>query len=294
MSEHADRLDEALLDLAWSLWSALGVSSWAKPSGRFVIEVEPLLAFTAFVGRNDERLLREVTSWVDAQMSLLSIRQFKHVVTSQRWPFEGPVNDLGARLSSATGRSWPSTEDRPDGVLASDRPSTLDLQAPCSLQLRARSVFGVSSRAELVRVLALSEHPLTISELAARIAYTRRQVGADSELMVSAGFLKGSPSPGPMRVSLKDRSAVEGILGPVGEDLDWAPTFRLLTGLRQLVRHLTRREWGEPAVEVARQVRDLQPQLDRLDMNVEIPRGPAPAAAVAEVAMAIVDGILET
>lgn len=291
MNEYLDRLDEAMLDLAWSLWSALGVSSWSAREVPYVVEVEPLLAFTAFVGRSDERLRREVTSWVATQMPLLSVRQFRHVVTAQRWPFEGPVNDLGALLSAATGRRWPGGTDDPPSLSLSDRPSTVDLHAPWSLQLRSRSLFGVSARAEIFRVLLLCDHPLSVSELAQRVAYTRRQVGADVELLTSAGFLERSSSPGPTRVSLERQEAVHDLLGPAGDDFDWAPTFRLLTGLRQLVHDLTTRSWSEPSIEVARQLRALEPQLHRVRWEVAIPRGPDQPGEVTEAAMRILDGI---
>lgn len=284
MNREVENLDEALLELAWSLWSGLGVSSWHERQVPFVVEVEPLLAYTAFVAREDTRLLREVTSWVAEQMPLLSVRQFKHTVTSQRWPFVGPIEEFGEKLARATGRGWPGKSDgHGESTRLSERPSIADLGAPCTLQLRTRATFGVSSRAEIVRVLLLTERPLAISELAERIAYTRRQVSADTDLLVRAGVLKPSSSAGPTRVLLHRRDALIELLGPIAKDFDWAPMFRLLTGLQSAVRELETGRWNAPEVEATRRLRQLRPQLDRLDMVVGSDHGD-PRRSIAEVA----------
>ena len=290
MRETVDRLDDAMLDLAWSLWSALGVSSWAAPASGWVIEIEPLLVFTALVGQADERLRREVASWAAAQESLLSVRQFKHVVSAHRWPVEDPIGDFGSLLSAATGRRWPgATETAPD-VATSDRPSEVDLTGPYALQLRCRATFGVSARAEILRVLLLHDRPLTVSELAQRVAYTRRQVSGDVDLLVAAGVLQPAATPGPLQVRLARREGLLGVVGPVADDLDWAPTFSLLTGLRWLAHDLTARTWSEPLVEVARQMRALEPERERSGWNLP-PVGDAPVQEIAESAMRIVAAV---
>lgn len=283
MNDDIERTDEALVGLAWSLWGALGVSTWVAPARTTVIEVEPLIAYTAFVARDDRRLLREARSWVVEQMPLLSIRQFKNVVTTQRWPFEGPVKEFGAVLAAATRKPWPGAGEGRSDLVEGDRPAIADLTTPCALQLRLRSLLGVSARAEIVRILLLSDHPWTVSELSHRVPYTRRQVGGEIDHLTKAAIVQRAPSPGPAKVSLAHPQAMRELVGPVGHDLDWAPLFRLLTGLRELLGDMATQSWSQPSVELARQMRWLEPQRSRVHDDWE-----TPAATTESVADAIV------
>lgn len=61
MSETAV-LAESALDLAWSLWAELGVSSWTRRHQDWSIEVEPLMAYTAVIAPHDPRLAREAST----------------------------------------------------------------------------------------------------------------------------------------------------------------------------------------------------------------------------------------
>jgi len=271
VSQLLDRADERLVDLAWSLWTALGVSSWASPADAAVIEVEPLLAYTAIVGKDDQRLLREVTSWVVEQMPLLSLRQFKSVVRAQRWPFEGPIEAFGATLAHATGKTWPGKRTGPTAVPRGDRPATADLTKSCALQLRLRALVGVSSRAEVIRVLLLADRPLTVSELSDRVAYTRRQVSGDIDLLLRASFVTRTSSSGTATVELARRAIVREVVGQLGRDVDWAPALRVLTGLRELLDDLDAHHWAEPSVEIARQLRSLEPQFERIRHDITPP-----------------------
>lgn len=281
MSQLLDRADETLVDLAWSLWTALGVSSWASPANAAVIEVEPLLAYTAIVGKDDQRLLREVSSWTVEQMPLLSLRQFKSVVRAQRWPLEGPIEEFGAVLAHATGKPWPGKGPGPTAVPRGDRPAVADLTTPCALQLRLRSLVGVSSRAELVRVLLLADRPLTISELSDRVAYTRRQVSGDIDLLMRAGFVTRTSSSGTATVELARREIIREAVGPLGRDVDWAPALHLLTGLRDLLHDLGAKHWAEPSVEIARRLRSLEPQFERSRNDITPPAHTPEAVAEA-------------
>lgn len=286
MNDDIERANEALLGRAWSLWGALGVSSWAEPARDAVIEVEPLIAFTAFVAKEDKRLLREVRSWVAEQMPLLSVRQFKNVVTTERWPFEGPIKEFGAVLSAATRKPWPGGDAEPSQLVAGDRPAVADLTAPSALQLRLRSLLGVSARAEIVRILLLSDHPWTVTELSHRVAYTRRQVAGEIEHLSRAAIVQRAAGPGPTKVSLARPQAMRELVGPVGHDVDWAPLFRLLTGLQELLRDLATQNWSQPNVELARRMRWLEPQRSRVPDDWDEPTATTGSLADAIVQLA--------
>lgn len=289
MRDQLSRLDEAMTDMAWSLWGPMGVSSWEERSIAAVVEVEPLLAFTAFVSPGDQRLNREVLEWSRNQMPLLSVRQFKHVVTSQRWPFEGEINDFGASLSVVTGRNWPGSGLDAGQMPRSDRPAEADMRAPWTLQLRLRSVFGVSARAEIIRVLLLNDRPFTITELSDRVAYTRRQVDAEADQLVAAGLLRKAAVSGPTKVQLGRPDLLLELCGPTAKDVDWAPVFRVLTGLRDLSSALSSGRWSEPRAEVARQLRALESSLWRVESAPGVDDKLSTPDEIVAAALAIID-----
>jgi hypothetical protein len=105
------QLRDAALDLAWSLWSELGVSTWARTHEDWAVEVEPLVAFTALVGSHDRRLLRESVDWCIAYDDLVSLHQLRGVIAHQGWPLEGAIADFSATVSQGTRRSWPGAKE---------------------------------------------------------------------------------------------------------------------------------------------------------------------------------------
>lgn len=262
VSEH---LREMALDLAWSLWGELGVSAWSRSHGAWSVEVEPLIAFTAQIAEVDRRLLRESIVWCADRSELVSLNQLRHVVTQQGWPFEGPIASYGATVSRLTGRKWPGSADaEPYDVKRSGKSQLRDLRSPALLQLRLRAMLGVSARAEIVRVLVADpRREWGTAEVAERVAYTRRQVAADLEMLALAGVVRKTRPTASFRYALDDVETVLELTAPLPSVTPrWAPLFRLMTGLMDAVDSLESRPLEMPAMELSRQLRWLQPAMD--------------------------------
>src|SRR5438128_8988025 len=59
----SEQIREHILDLVWSLWAELGVSSWIRRHQQWAIDPEPLILFTVQIGDADRRLRDEALDW---------------------------------------------------------------------------------------------------------------------------------------------------------------------------------------------------------------------------------------
>lgn len=264
------------VELAWSLWRTLGVSTWSGTHQGWAIELEPLVAYTALIADKDQRLLRESIDWCVLNDAFLSRRQLRHVVTAQHWPFKGPIGRFGATLTKLTKRPWPDAEEPPYDLTPSGKSEPPVLSRPELIQLRLRSVFGVTARAEVLRVLLEDERrEWSLADITERVAYTRRQVTTDLEMLTLGGVTRRVDSSGSYRFALENADGLLGWLGPMpAVSIRWAPTFRLMTGLMEIVDTLASEDWRMPSAEVQRQMRALDPQVTELRL-----RPPSPEAS---------------
>lgn len=81
-----NELKKALLDLAWRQWTQLGVAGSVQASGRYILDPEALLIFTAYIGRNDQRLFDEVMDWLTVNHRFINIMRLRAL--SKRAEFE--------------------------------------------------------------------------------------------------------------------------------------------------------------------------------------------------------------
>jgi DNA-binding transcriptional ArsR family regulator len=242
-----------------------------------LLEVEPLIAYTAFLAQDDARLLRESVDWCVRYERFISLHQLRHVVTKQRWPFEGEVARFGATVAIHTNKRWPGiAREGPYDVALSGRSQLPDLSRPSLLQLRLRALLGIGARAEILRVLlARPTEARSVSAIAERTAYSRRQVDMDLEMLELGGLLRREAGPGAAAFALADPAAARHFAGPVpGVAPRWVPLLRSVIGLIGVVDAITQRPLEVPGVELARQLRLLAPELEAAGLRPPGARGP--------------------
>ena len=76
--EYRESLAQAILELLWRQWGQLGVLGSSGGDGtRMVLDPEALLVFTAWFGRNDQRLYDAAASWLVRYSRLVSLSRLK-------------------------------------------------------------------------------------------------------------------------------------------------------------------------------------------------------------------------
>lgn len=70
---------EALFDLLWQQWAALGVAGAAKPDAEWCVDPEALVLITTTQGRTDPRLFNEVLHWLWVHGESVNVQRLKNI-----------------------------------------------------------------------------------------------------------------------------------------------------------------------------------------------------------------------
>ena len=242
--EPSRALEAALVELAWSHWTALGVSGWRLGRGSRVdvndaaIDPEPLILLTAALGEIDPRLRTEALDWCVSfgrYISKIRLNKVLELNIGERkatWSFAATVNKL-------THLGWPSDDAKAIRFEPTGRSELAVRGRASAIRVRARLIFGVSARAEIL-VLLGSESSGTYSatDVAERVRYGRRNVVEALDALIAAGLVRQIDAAGARRYSLADPIALHAILGPTpAHFIDWGVAFaacwRALTTLQR-------------------------------------------------------------
>ena len=302
-----DRVTTTLLDFARDEWAQLGIflepsrspDSWAQ-------DPEALLVFTLDVARDDARLFDEVLDWVRLNGGALSGRRLSRLAHGDglegalvsavvEWAAEhgSPLRmHVGVAARSAEPISVferPGLPGRSDEIFLrhglakpatrpSRKSSTPDLLLAINLAFRLRSLFGVSSRAEIVRFLLTSGvSDATTLAIAEAAVSTKRNVNDALNDLAVTGVIERFVIGNEARYGL-DRSRWASFLGLAP---DAVPAYRdwrsLLSALGEIRRWLLSPEVDElseylRASEARQLVARIKPALERAGIAV-IERG---------------------
>jgi hypothetical protein len=268
-----ERVSRELREFAWNEWAQMGILADVRRQSPWVADPEAHFLFTLQVGRDDPRLFDETLDWLAANSELVSAQRLRNMAGS---PDDARLAEAAiAWVSRQGGRSRgfvpkpqpvppvpeplfygsrkPAREDEsfagfgflrspanPSGK--SRRP---DVRIPVNFAFRLRDVFGVGSRAEVVRFL------LTASRHASSTKQPRFSTPAIAD---AAGFAKRNvhevlvalAEAGSVEMSVRGREHfyaidAEAWAAALGVD-DGIPIYRdwthVLLGVRELHRWL--------------------------------------------------------
>jgi hypothetical protein len=221
LSSFRNTVRRELNGFAWDQWAQLGVfAPTPQQSQTAAADPEALLLFSLELGRDDPRLFDEVLDWILANEALISVHRLRNLCIDRddraladgalgwatRWPPK-------VRPRSAFGREPATPELRPlfrdsrpevaspdpafmaAGFLKPDtEPSRktrpLDPRAPIAFALRMRLMFGVGSRAEVIRFLLTNpSNDGSVQWIAEAAGYAKRNVSETLNALADAGVL---------------------------------------------------------------------------------------------------------
>lgn len=233
MPTSSHNLERALVELAWSHWTALGVSGWRLSSrgagarDDVAIDPEALILLTAALGSVEPRLRDEATDWCVAFGRYVSKVRLKNLLrfdVADQSAFTG----FAATVNRHAHAGWPDAGARPRAFEPTLRSELVVRGAASTIRLRARLVFGVSARAEIVVLLASDpDRGSSASDLAERASYGRRNVVEALDALVRVGIVREIEARGARRYALADRGILQPLLGPIPSSLIvWGGAFK--------------------------------------------------------------------
>src|SRR5437660_11007678 len=97
---------EHVLDLVWSLWAELGVSSWPRRHERWAVDPEPLILFTARVSETDRRLSDEAIDWCIRYGRYISATRPRDLLNDEPPHEKSAVGACAAVVTAHSEHNW--------------------------------------------------------------------------------------------------------------------------------------------------------------------------------------------
>ena len=181
-------LDQLLLDLAWSLWTELGVAGVKRKHQKFLITLEELVILTVALAEIDPRLRDESLDWCSQYHHFISISRLKSIMKSFGSLSE-PFSIYSATLNSLSGTAWPLFQDSsPLRCTLSHKSCLRPLESPALLNIRARSIFGTGARADLITFFLTHPKSDFAASDVAEIGYSKRNLAEILEEFCFSGL----------------------------------------------------------------------------------------------------------
>lgn len=273
ISELRELVDKRLLDFVWNEWAQMGILATPRFESPWAADPEALLLLTLEAGRSDARVFDETLDWLTVNGALVSQQRLRNLCVDDddRKLADAALAWAGEHqpaLRSARGRAVATAAEpeplfipgasvgNPDPVfeahgllMGATQPSgksqTPRLDLPINLAFRLRRLFGIGSRAEIVRFLLTSQLPGAETEVVRRASgYARSNVRDVADALVAAGvagsYTRGAGGDRFYRVDVdRWRSFLE--LDQIPQHRDWPQLFAAL--------RLLRRWLGRPEVD---------------------------------------------
>ena len=276
MTRASDRLRERMLDLAWSLWTGLGVPGQIDNHGDCAIDPEPLILFTAGLGDADPRLRDEATDWCIRYGQLVSGTRLKNLLVREGDEVRAGFGEFAATVAKHSSLRWlGSTAAREHSPR--ERPKVKAFNRPSQVVLRLRALMGVGARADVIRVfLGRPDAALGAADLATEIGYAKRNVALALEMLRLGDVLDAFPIRNQIhfRISRANVERLRSLLGEMPRTFPrWSPFLRVVSRVHETAKRVEKLSPKVQAVEMMAVVRDLADDI----RDAEIPSPPSVA-----------------
>ncbi len=169
-------LAASALDLAWSLWTELGVAGVTRSHRAVAIDPEPLVVWSAHVIRHEARLRDLVFGWCVEHSDRISASRLKGVASRYPAPFQESFEEFAGALHESAGIRWPGRTSTDWPVPSQLRKARLPFTRPALLRFRLRALCGVGSRADVLSELLARLPEWTSAADLADEGYSKRNV----------------------------------------------------------------------------------------------------------------------
>ena len=263
-----DRVRSELTSFAWSQWAQMGVFAPSERRDQWAADPEALILFSLEIGRDDPRLFDEVLDWMLANERLVSVQRLRNfssdddrdlaeaalawVARHGRSARFKPLDGAGEQRESPRPlfRRIAQQVRNPDQVFLSFdflKPDTLpsgksrepDTERPINFAFRLRNLFGLGSRAEVIRyLLTFSETAAPAQAIAEAAGYAKRNVNETLTALVASRTVTTYEVGNERRYVLNRNSWYQLLELQAGAGPTYRNWPRLLSALGRLTRWL--------------------------------------------------------
>ncbi len=229
-----DVLRQHAADLAWSLWTELGVAGVVRNHSATQIDLEPLLAVTPALGADDPRLLEQVLSWCASNADRVNSTRLSALVLALPPSVRAGFERFAATVNAVAGTKWPAAGE-PWTPLPRLRSIPLPLERPALVRLRARALCGVSTRADVLCDLASRPAAWCSAAALAEHGHSKRNTARVLAEFEAARLVVRQATGNVLRYRPSHPDAIATLLGGTPATCpDWIIVFQLILLLLDL------------------------------------------------------------
>ena len=228
------RLNDELAEIAWSLWTELGVRGTFRKHERCLVSLEELIILTAGIADYDPRLRDEALDWCSRYHHFVSVSRLKTLVKKIGTPILEPFSIFASTLNTIVRSNWPIfSEVVPLKFIPGKKSILPSLNAPALLQLRLRSFFGVGARADLFTYFLTEIKSNFTASDAVDIGYGKRSLAELLDNLVLSGFLTSTIIRNQKKYELTKVEQLKRVVGELPEfSPPWSCILEILISLR--------------------------------------------------------------
>ncbi len=268
MSSYKDEVHRLVLGTLWSLWAELGLSGWERWHSETAVDLEALILATARGGKSDPRLLEESLDWCVSNGRIASAIRLKHLVGSADVAIKHAFGRFAATVNAHAPLSWPSYAEPASSFTRTGRSTPPDLSCTSLVQLRLRALWGVNSRAELLRVMLPEQGRfMGVTEIALAAGYGKDAVSDALDNLHRGGLLARVGQTNQHQYRLLREDELLALVGPLpSRVVDWVLVLPVMVGMLEAA-DVPELPILARASELFRRYREWQPSLARMGMT---------------------------
>ena len=265
----SQKIDQLLIDLAWSLWTELGVAGIKRNHHQYLIPPEELVILTSVLGQTDPRLRDEALDWCTRHHHFISVSRLRTLSNDLGSIVNEPLSLFSATLNSISQAHWPVLIDiEPLKFTPSQKSRPPQMELPALLALRLRSLFGVGARADLISFFLIQEkNDFAISDTT-KIGYSKRNLAEVLEGFAQGGILSAFSVRNQWRYQIIKRNQILNLIGQLPEFLpDWRHILEVVLSLRATIRQIEKKSESTKLVEIRNLLSNLETSLRKLNLT---------------------------
>lgn len=270
------RLVDQCLAVSWSQWVALGVSgTGAISKATHAVDLEAAIAFAPTIEYLDPRLYSEVLDWcIHFANDFVSVASLRHALAAFDEEHRATFQLFAALVNEHGGAKWPSAPSPSHRSFRPSGKSRVRLDHAAAVQLRARKIFGINARADILVGLALlpstKEPRWTHVSLLRDLGYSKRALSGALNDLAAGGLLGTLQFGNTVRYSLRRREPLRELLAPLPETPGqaWSQRLALAAALVSLQKRLAGKSATTQAIELHKLFERKQIILERAQVGV--------------------------
>ena len=184
-------LRDAVVELAWSLLTELGVPGLVRRHQAVAIDPEPVVLLASLLVEEHPRLRDQLLSWLLQHGSLLSVSRLCGLLKAAGPTLQARFSEVAQTVRATGGPRLPTPAEAVPFV-GSPKPKSMSLPLgrPSLVRLRLRALCGVGARADVLAELLLRGDRWTRTVDLADIGYSKRSVGSVLSELAEAGVVE--------------------------------------------------------------------------------------------------------